>query len=72
MLLSYGGFCVKYWIIFGDVDEYFVGMNVLNVEQENIFGMCWLFKIDVWVFKVKLNFLLKRCGVYVEDDFIEG
>lgn len=32
MLLSYGGFCVKYWIIFGDVDEYFVGMNVLNVE----------------------------------------
>lgn len=47
-------------------------MNVLNADQENILGMCWLPKADVWVFKVKLNFSSKRRGVHVEDDLAEG
>lgn len=72
MLLGSGGFRVKHWIISGDVDEHFAGMNVLNADQENILGMCWLPKADVWVFKVKLNFSSKRRGVHVEDDLTEG
>lgn len=72
MLLGSGGFRVKHWIISGDVDEHFAGMNVLNADQETILGMCWLPKADVWVFKVRLNFSSKRRGVHVEDDLTEG
>ncbi|XP_056010774.1 uncharacterized protein LOC130051848 [Ostrea edulis] len=71
MMLSHGGFRVKHWIISGDQSEHFTGMNVLCAEQENILGMCWLPKDDVWTFKAKLNFSSKRRGIHLEDDLKE-
>ncbi|XP_055997877.1 uncharacterized protein LOC130047274 [Ostrea edulis] len=46
-------------------------MNVLCAEHENILGMCWLPKDDVWTSKAKLNFSSKRRGIHLEDDLKE-
>ncbi|XP_062605795.1 uncharacterized protein LOC134267606 [Saccostrea cucullata] len=71
-LLSCGGFNVKHWIVSGDQDDHFAGLNVLCAEQENILGMIWLPKDDVWMFKAKLNFSPKRRGKHTEDDIEDG
>ncbi|XP_062602451.1 uncharacterized protein LOC134264167 [Saccostrea cucullata] len=71
-LLSCGGFHVKHWIVSGDQDDHFAGLNVLCAEQENILGMIWLPKDDVWMFKAKLNFSPKRRGKHTEDDIEDG
>ena len=63
LVLSEGGFHIKNWVLSGDSncnDE----IEMMMSDIERVLGLVWNHKIDLFQFKIKLNFYPKVKGVH--------
>ena len=71
-MLAFGGFSIKHWIISGTETGYkgIVNTNMKLAESgpEQILGMRWIPKSDMFEFQVKLNFSPKHRNIRTDKN----
>ena len=66
-VLSHGGFKIKHWTVSGDSSN-LSDINLTDSPIEKVLGMYWTSELDIFSYKVKINFSKKVKGVRTEPD----